>query len=65
MEKEKRFKPTLGERYYALNICGISECLEFLWEDDYVDKNYYKNHNCFPTRELAEQKLSEIKTLLK
>jgi len=59
------WKPKEGGSYFCIVVvCGDFVTTASNWDNAYADNRYLEANNCFPTRELAEQKLSEIKKLL-
>lgn len=70
--KQRRWKPKDLEFYWTLSFGvrfgSVQATWDFIhatWDNDRIDKERYRTGNCFRTRKEAEQKLREIKQLLK
>jgi len=59
---EEDWKPKEGEYFWSITTYG--ELYRTLWYAD-TDMKRYTFGNCFPTKELAEEKLKQIKDILK
>jgi len=60
------WKPKEGENYFCIIVNnGTMRISNNNWVGDMTDRNYLETNNCFQSFKIAEQKLSEIKTLLK
>ena len=63
---EEEWKPKEGEEYWTVLINGGEGRVGlFNWLNDSVDKKRLENNLCFPTKELAEEKLEKIKQVLR
>ena len=58
---EEDWKPK--EDYYYISSEGI--VIKNSWIEGNFDNHLYEYGNCFPTKELAEEKLKQIKEILK
>ena len=54
-EAPKRWKPAEDEYYYFVSDEYVGSISKFSWQNDATDNNLYKAHNCFNTRQKAEQ----------
>jgi len=66
--KTKRFKPTLGQKYWFVLISIASVFrggTHWTKYESQLDNEYYKIGNCFKTRKEAQAKLKKIKKILK
>ena len=59
---EEEWKPKEGDKYYYITA-ELSVYWE--WENHCLSEKRIKVGNCFPTKELAEEKLKQIKDILK
>lgn len=61
-EVDSRWKPEIGEKYYRF---GINYKIEsYFWRNEGFDKETWEFHNCFKTREEAEQARDKVHSLL-
>lgn len=58
-EKQKKWKPAVGEKYYYINSVEKINCYDFI--DDEFDNDCVNFGNCFKTKEEAEFALYKIK----
>lgn len=56
-ETTKRWKPIINESYFYLYR---GEVRDFLWANDYADKWYYRQRNCFKTIPEAETHIRRL-----
>lgn len=59
------YRPKLGETYYVIQISSYVGIEDYEWMDDLIDKNHYSIGNVFRTIHEAEDKLNELKQILK
>lgn len=59
------YKPKIGETYYTIHISSDFGVEDYEWLGDTIDKNHYALGNVFRTEHEAEDKLNEIKQILK
>lgn len=65
MQIEKlRWKPLYNEKYYCISVLSTAEVSSHIWRRDTIDDAYYRNNNCFKTKEEAEAKLEQIEQIL-
>jgi len=57
------WKPEENSLYFSIN--NFLKIYEYAWKNSIVDNDLYESGNCFPTKELAEEKLKQIKDILK
>ena len=65
---EEDWKPKDGKNYYFINSTfnvSVEKCITPTQYPTNILTERFRNGNCFPTRELAEQKLKQIKEILK
>ena len=60
---EEDWKPKGEEQYFY--ICGECRVIQDCWNNGTYENRLLEVGNCFPTKELAESKLKQIKFLLK
>ena len=60
---EEEWKPKENSLYFSIN--NFLKIYEYAWKNSIVDNDLYESGNCFPTKELAEEKLKQIKDILK
>ena len=64
--KTKRWKPKFTEIYYSIEILqSWSHIVTDAWTDLPIDMRQYESGNCFRTKKEAQQKLKQIKKILK
>ncbi len=61
IEEDRRWKPSLDERYYYTS--GSGQILREKWIDTVIDNNRYAIGNCFKTYEEAEFAQERLKVL--
>ena len=59
----EEWKPEENSLYFSIN--NFLKIYEYAWKNSIVDNDLYESGNCFPTKELAEEKLKQIKEVLK
>ena len=59
----EEWKPEMHELYFFISTFG--EIQSVYWQGNPTDNSTYDYGNCFPTKELAEEKLKQIKDILK
>jgi hypothetical protein len=57
-----KWKPKYGETFWYVN--EVAEVAGTTWEDDIIDREFYKSGNCFYTVEEAEAAAEKVKALL-
>ena len=65
---EEEWKPKENECYYCISSCGVIMKEMFVMPKRYptnIDTERFNFGNCFPTEELAESALKQIKDILK
>ena len=60
---EEDWKPKGEEQYFY--ICGECRVIQDCWNNGTYENRLLEVGNCFPTKELAEEKLKQIKDILK
>lgn len=58
-EKQKKWKPALGEKYYYINVSG--EIYYYDFDNDEFDNDCIKLGNCYRTKKEAEFAVNKIK----
>lgn len=59
------YKPKLGETYYVIQISSYVGIEDYEWMGDSIDNEHYSMGNVFRTEQEAEDKLNELKQILK
>lgn len=59
------YRPEIGETYYVVKISSYVGIEDYEWLDDTIDNEHYSIGNVFRTEHEAEDKLNEIKQILK
>lgn len=64
--KQKRWKPKLGQMFYAIWVSSDEATVEdwTFWNEG-TTKKMWEIGNCFETEKEAQQKLKQIKAILK
>lgn len=59
------YRPKLGETYYSIYMGSDFVVTDYEWASDSIDEGHYLIGNVFRTEHEAEDKLNEIKQILK
>lgn len=59
-----KWMPMYLDMYYCINMASSPFVRSQVWSGNTIDYVYYKENNCFKTKEEAEAKLKQIKQIL-
>lgn len=63
--EEYRWKPTIGDQYYHVDLELLDGVGRHFYKDDSVDQCNYRHYNCFQTKEQAQKAAEKVKELFK
>ena len=64
-ESDGKCRPKLGDIYFVVDLDSPDGISESEWRNDGIDARRLRDSVMFPTKELAEAKLAEIKEVLR
>jgi len=62
--EQERWKPRKNEIYWCVDLSAENGIMDYVNENDEIDKLFYTTHNYFKTEQEAQEKANQIKELL-